>query len=86
MKTLAEIIARLAEIDTEVRAASDAAAVEKLAVEKKELLERKAELEELEQRKQGALGIATGKITPKPIEARGAKKDMADRHDTEEYR
>ena len=67
---LEQITARLAELDDEVRAATDAEAVNKAADEKKELLARKAELEDLEQRKQTALDIASGILTPKIIDTR----------------
>lgn len=51
MKTLQEIIARLAELEIEVRDATEIEVVEALGIEKKELLERKAELEKIEARK-----------------------------------
>jgi len=59
---LKDLIARLAELTIEVRDATDIETVEALGVEKKELLERKAELDELEKRKQGALDIEEGKV------------------------
>ena len=83
MKTLQEIIARLAEIDVEVRNATEAAQVDALATEKSELVARKAELEELETRKQGALGIKQG--AGKVIERRTAV-DLDDLRDSMEYR
>ena len=67
---LEQVTARLAELDEEVRSATNAEAVNKAAEEKKLLLERKAELDELETRKQTALNIQSGFITPKIIEAR----------------
>ena len=80
MKTLAEIIARLAAIDEEVRGATDADVVEKLAQEKTDLLARKAELEELETRKQAALGLQGGAapklgVTTNPTEQRTAEPE-----------
>lgn len=91
--TLEQITARLAELDEEVRAATDAEAVNKAADEKKELLARKAELEALEQRKQTALDIASGILTPKIIDTRKEDKPMdfanmrpEDIRATEEYR
>jgi HK97 family phage major capsid protein len=91
--TLEQITARLAELDDEVRAATDAEAVNKAADEKKELLARKAELEALEQRKQTALNIQSGIITPKIIDTRKEDKPMdfenmrpEDIRATEEYR
>ena len=90
---LEQITARLAELDEEVRSATNAEAVNKAADEKKLLLERKAELDELETRKQTALNIQSGFITPKIIEARKENKPMEfenmrpeDVRSTEEYR
>lgn len=60
MKTLEEIIARLAEIGKEVKAANDVETVTKLGKENEELQTRKAELEDLEQRKKTALDIQAG--------------------------
>ena len=57
---LTQVVARLAQIDIEVRDATDAARVEALATEKRDLLARKAELEELEARKQGVIDIRAG--------------------------
>jgi len=68
MKTLKEIIARLAELAVEVRDAVDVETVDALGIEKKELLERKAELEELEKRKQGALDLEEGKVGFKVVD------------------
>ena len=90
MKTLAEIIARLAQIDEEVRAAADVASVEKLTQEKTDLIARKAELENLEARKAAALKVQGGAgnvlennnpMTAHPTEFR---KETV--RDTEEYR
>jgi len=88
-KTLAEIIARLSQIDEEVRNAPDAETVEKLAQEKTDLLARKAELEELETRKQAALGLQGGAapklgVTTNPTEQRKAEPE--DKFGTLEYR
>ena len=71
---LQEIIARLAKIDEEVRTAEKVEAIDKLATEKKELLERKAELEEIEARKQTALDITAGAVTPNVLETRKGQK------------
>lgn len=68
--TLDQITTRLAELDEEVRAATDVDTINKAADEKTELLNRKAELEALEQRKQTALNIQSGFIMPKIIETR----------------
>ena len=90
---LEQITARLAELDEEVRAATTPEVVEKAAEEKKELLERKTELEALEQRKQTALDITVGKVIPTTIEVRKDDKPMIfenmrpeDIRATEEYR
>ena len=82
---LAQITERLAKIDEEVRAATDVAKVDALTQEKKDLTARKAELEDLEQRKQTALDITAGK-TGKTIEQKGAKTEPEDKYDTLEYR
>ncbi len=81
---LAQIIARLAAIDEEVRGAADAAAVEKLTQEKTDLLARKAELEGLEARKAAALALQGG--GGRVIERSGAPADPEDRYGTLEYR
>lgn len=86
MKTLQEIIARLAVIDEEVRNAPDTDTVEKLAQETKELLERKAELEELETRKQDALSLKTKKTAGKVIDSRGNQPEPEDKFASLEYR
>ena len=90
---LEQITARFSELDEEVRAATTAEVVEKAAEEKKELLERKTELEALEQRKQTALDITVGKVMPTTIEVRKDDKPMIfentrpeDIRATEEYR
>lgn len=57
---LADVVARLAELDAEVREMQDVEAVEKATEEKKALLERKAELEDLEQRKAAAEALQNG--------------------------
>jgi len=80
---LAAIIARLAQIDTEVRDAQTVEAIEALTKEKTELLARKAELEELEKRRQGVLGIMSG--AGKVIDQRGTA-DADDKYDSLEYR
>lgn len=87
---LEQITARLAELDEEVRAATEAETVDNAAEEKKRLLERKAELEVLEARKQTALDITAGKVVPKIVEARKEVKPMEIKKDdflaTPEYR
>lgn len=61
---------RLAALEEEVRASNDIEFVEKSTDEKKELLQRKVELETLENRKQVVLGLSSGAIVPKIIETR----------------
>lgn len=85
--TLEQVIARIAELDKEVREAQDIEAVNKAAEEKKELLERRAELEAIEARKAAALALENG-ANGKVVET-GKVKDMDQRTfavDTAEYR
>jgi HK97 family phage major capsid protein len=93
MKTLQEIIARLAAIDVEVRAAKTTEEIDKLETEKRELLTRKGELEDLETRKQTALNITAGTtqgniITRSPAFIKSDFKGMSPEEvrGTEEYR
>lgn len=83
---LEQIIARLAELDEEVRAATDVEIINKAAEEKTELMTRKAELEEIENRKQTALNIQSGIIMPKIIEKRVDKMENSDYRASQEYR
>ncbi len=71
---LEQITARLAELDDEVRAATDIEAVNKATQEKTDLLTRKAELEDLQQRKQTALDITAGIAVPNIIATRKETK------------
>lgn len=64
---LAEVVERLASLETEVREMTEVEAVEKATEEKKALLERKAELENLEQRKAQAEALASGEIEPDAV-------------------
>ena len=74
---LQQVEERLAALDVEVREATEAEAVEKAAEEKKGLLERKAELVDLEQRKQTALELTAGTKAPDHIiEIRKEEKKM----------
>jgi len=66
--TLAQVVERLAELETEVREMTEVEAVEKATEEKKALLERKAELEKLEERKATAESIKMGETETKTIE------------------
>lgn len=73
---LQQVEERLAELDKEVREATDAETVEKAAEEKKGLLERQAELKALELRKQTALDLTAGKKPDKIVEERKVEPDM----------
>jgi HK97 family phage major capsid protein len=61
---LQQVNERLAALDVEVREAKTVEAVEAAAEEKKSLLERKKELEDLERRRQTALDLTAGAKTP----------------------
>ena len=71
---LEAVVGELAKLDEEVRNATDAEFVIKAAETKKDLLTRKNELEDLEQRKQAALDISVQKIEPVIIETRKENK------------
>lgn len=83
--TLAQVVERLSKIDEEVRSATEAARVTELTEEKQSLIARKAELEDLEQRKQTALDITSGAVQPKIVEKKGSAS-IEDKYDTLEYR
>lgn len=73
-----DVLARLAELDTEVREMQDIESVEKATEEKKALLERKAELEDLETRKSVAMALQNEEVAPtKIIEERKEESKMA---------
>lgn len=61
--TLLDVNERLSQLEEEVREAQDVETVEKATEEKRSLLERKAELDDLEQRKADALAIENGAQT-----------------------
>lgn len=65
--TLADVDKRIAELEAEVREMQEVADVEKATEEKKSLLERKAELEAIEQRKAAALALQNGEVEPSRI-------------------
>ena len=67
---LEQVVERLAQLDIEVREMKTADEVEAAIEQKKELIERKNELEALQTRKQTAIDIAEGKTEFKVIEAR----------------
>lgn len=81
-----DIAERLAALDIEVRDATNIESVNTLGEEKKALLERKTELEALETRKQTALDIQTGVITPIVIDERKDIKPMEYTNASPEYR
>ena len=73
--TLVEVEERLASLDEEVREMQSVEDIEKATEEKKELLERQAELKALEQRKADALALQNETVTGKVVEERG-KENM----------
>lgn len=75
---LIEVNERLAALEIEVREMTDVAEVDKATEEKKALLERKAELEELEQRKADVEAITEGKADTKIVEERKEETKMMD--------
>lgn len=87
---LQQVEERLTALDIEVRSFTEVADVEKATEEKKGLLERKAELVDLEQRKKTALELNEGKAPEKIIEARKEEKKMEIEkmldHSSDEYR
>ena len=72
---LEQVTQRLAELDEEVRNANDVEFVNKATEEKKDLLSRKSELEDLEARKQAALDISAQKADPVVIERKDDKME-----------
>ncbi len=85
---LEQVNQRLAELDEEVRGMTKVEDVEAATESKKALLERQAELFNLEQRKQTALDLAAGKIVGQKIEERKDVKQMENiiDHTSPEYR
>lgn len=87
---LEDVMKRLAELDVEVRAMTEISKIEEATEQKKALLVRKAELEDLQERKQDALNLQEGKVIGKIIEERGEVKQMpfnkADVLASKEYR
>ena len=86
--TMEQIEARLAELDASVEAMTEEADVNAAIEEKRSLLERKSELEEIRQRTEAAEALSTGKAKPdKIIETKGEKKKMEPfAVDSKEYR
>lgn len=88
---LFDVDSRLAELETEVRETTDVETVKKATEEKKALLERKAELVDLEERKATAQKLTEGSIEPeKIVEVREEIKPMEEKKvygiDSTEYR
>ena len=83
---LEQVIARLAELDEEVRAAEDVDVIEKAKEEKASLLERKAELEEIEQRKSDALKLQAEPTIAKVVETHKEGRKMEFTAASPEYR
>lgn len=86
---LAEVEERLSHLEVEVRDMTDVADVEKATEEKRALLERKAELKDLEERKAQAQALNNGVVTPDNIIERKEENKMEKRTfavDTVEYR
>lgn len=84
---LSQVVERLSKIDEEVRTATEVKKVDELTQEKKDLLARKSELEDLETRRQTALDIKEGKKEGVKFEARGGKQEEPeDKYATLEYR
>ena len=73
--TLQDVEKRLSELDVEVREMKEVADIEKATEEKRELLARQKELQEIETRKQTALALQNGEIEGRKIEERG-KENM----------
>ncbi len=73
---LKQVEERLSQLDIEVREMNDVAKIEEATEQKKALLERKAELEEIEKRKSIALGLENGELEGKVIEERKDEKNM----------
>ena len=87
--TLQQVEERLAALDIEVRSFTEAAQVDAATEEKKQLLQRKTELVDLEKRKQTALELTAGKAPEKIIEERKVDIHMENKiieRGTEEYR
>ena len=80
---LQEILKRIAEInDTEIPGAPDQETLDKLVEERKALLEKKAELEALETRKQQAMAIQNGQVVARAL---ATPKQEVEVRNTEAY-
>jgi HK97 family phage major capsid protein len=76
---LEQVVARLAELDEEVRSAEEVEAIDAAKEEKGKLLERKAELEELEQRKANALALEKDASAAKVIDVHKEEERTMDK-------
>jgi uncharacterized protein related to proFAR isomerase len=74
---LEQVTKRIADLDTEVRNATTVEVIEAATIEKADLVARKAELDDLETRKQTALNITAGTTTMKIVEERKELKKWA---------
>lgn len=83
---LAQVIARLASLDEEVRSMTDPDKVNEAAELKRQLLERKAELLAAEMRAAGAAAIANGTANPTVVERGQASVSTVEMKDTEQYK
>lgn len=83
--TLEDVIQRMSDIDAEVRDSSDLEAVKALTEERKELIERKKELDDLEARKRDA-AIVDKKTDIKPMEESRKMEKTVELRDTLEYK
>lgn len=85
-----DVLARISELDTEVRDSQDVEVVKKATEEKKVLLERKAELEDLETRKADALALQNEDVQPEKIIEKMEERKMEEKRtfavDSVEYR
>lgn len=85
---LKQVIERIAELDEQVRGAAEVTVIDTATEEKKGLLERKAELETMEKRRQDALDLELGNKSGKKKEERKEEKHMENIFDrsSEQYR
>ena len=76
--TMDEVVARLAELEAEVRDMTEAEDVEKATETKKALLERKAELEELEKRAAAEKALTAGVVKADKVIEKVEERKMSD--------
>jgi HK97 family phage major capsid protein len=82
--SLKDIEKRIAEIQNEITIAENTETIDKLVEERKGLLEKKAELEALEERKAQAMAIQSGHVVVRPLESPKGDIDKNVRN-TKEY-